>query len=71
MQTFQLKLKELREKNKKWNKEEFGNIFKEKQCLEQKMGALQQKIIAEGRSEERSREEGIVISQLEERRKQE
>jgi len=41
MQTFQLKLKELRGKIKKWNKEEFRDIFKEQQRLEQKMSELQ------------------------------
>lgn len=71
MQTFQLKLKELKGKIKKCNKEEFGNIIMEKQRLEKKMEEIQQKIITEGRNEERSREEGILISQLEEQRKQE
>lgn len=41
MQAFQLKLKELRGKIKKWNKEEFGDIFKEQQRLEHKMSELQ------------------------------
>jgi len=71
MHTFQLKLKELKGKIKKWNKEEFGNIFLEQQRLERKMEELQQKIITEGRSEEKRKEEGTLISQLEERRKQE
>lgn len=35
------------------------------------MEEIQQKIIREGRNEERSKEEGIIISQLEEWRKQE
>jgi len=34
MHTFQLKLKEIKESIKKWNKEEFGNIMEEKQKLE-------------------------------------
>ena len=71
MQTFQLKLKELKEKIKKWNREEFGKIFKDQQILDQKMITLQQEIISEGRSDERTREEGILISQIEEQRKQE
>ena len=70
MHTFQLKLKELKGKIKKWNKDEFGNIMEEKQKLEKEMEEIQQKIITEGRNEERSKEEGIIISQLEERRKQ-
>jgi len=32
MHTFQLKLKEMKSKLKKWNKEEFGNILEEKKC---------------------------------------
>lgn len=71
MHTFQLKLKELKGKIKKWNKEEFGNILEEKQKLEGEMETLQQRIIIEGRSEESSKEEGIIIGKLEERRKQE
>lgn len=38
----------------------------EKHRLEKKMEEIQQKIIIEGRNEERSKEEGILISQLEE-----
>eukprot|EP00253_Pinus_taeda_P024757 PITA_24757 len=71
MHTFQLKLKELKGKIKKWNKEEFGNILEEKQKLEGEMESLQQKIIIEGRTKERVREEGIILGKLEERRKQE
>lgn len=66
MHTFQLKLKELKGKIKKWNKEEFGNIMVEKQKLEGEMEMIQQKIIIEGRNEERSKEKGIIISKLEE-----
>eukprot|EP00253_Pinus_taeda_P017089 PITA_17089 len=71
MHTFQLKPKELKGKIKKWNKEEFGNILEEKQKLEGEMESLQQKIIIEGRTEESVREEGIILGNLEERRKQE
>ena len=69
MHTFQLKLKELKGRIKKWNKEEFGNIMEEKQKLEKDMEALRQQIIMEGRTEESSKEEGIIIGKLEERRK--
>jgi len=69
--TIQLKLKEIKGKIKKWNKEEFGNIMEEKQKLEKEMEDIQQRIILEGRDEERSKEEGRIINQLEERRKQE
>lgn len=71
MHTFQLKLKELKGKIKKWNKEEFGNIMEEKQKLEGEMETLQQKIIEEGRTDESIRQEGIILGKLEERRKQE
>eukprot|EP00253_Pinus_taeda_P003838 PITA_03838 len=71
MHTFQLKLKELKGRIKKWNKEEFGNIMEEKQKLEEEMEALQQRIINEGRTEESSQKEGIILGKLEERRKQE
>eukprot|EP00253_Pinus_taeda_P010380 PITA_10380 len=68
---FQLKLKELKGKIKKWNKEEFGNILEDKQKLEGEMADLQQKIILEGRTEESINREGVILGRLEERRKQE
>lgn len=71
MHTLQLKLKEMKTKIKKWNKEEFGNILEEKQRLEKAMEDIQQRIILEGRDDEKSEEEGRLISQLKERRKQE
>eukprot|EP00253_Pinus_taeda_P008881 PITA_08881 len=71
MHTFQLKLKEMKNKIKKWNKEEFGNIMEEKKRLEQRMEDLQQMDILEGIKEERTKEEGMILNQLEERRKQE
>eukprot|EP00253_Pinus_taeda_P028344 PITA_28344 len=70
MHTIQLKLKEIKGKIK-WNREEFGNIMEEKQKLEKEMENIQQEIILEGRDEEWSKEEGRIINQLEERRKQE
>jgi hypothetical protein len=45
--------------------------MEEKQKLEKEMEDIQQRIILEGRDEERSKEEGRIINQLEERRKQE
>eukprot|EP00253_Pinus_taeda_P015690 PITA_15690 len=71
MHTFQLKLKEIKGKIRKWNREEFGHIMEEKQKLEKEMEDIQQQIILEGRDEERSKEEGRIIKQLEERRNQE
>ena len=70
MHTFQLELKELKGKIKKWNKEEFGNIMEEKHKLEKEMEEIQHRIITEGRMKERCKE-GVIISQLEEQRKQE
>eukprot|EP00253_Pinus_taeda_P031484 PITA_31484 len=71
MHTFQLKLKEIKGKIRKWNREEFRHIMEEKQKLEKEMEDIQQQIILEGRDEERSKEAGRIIKQLEERRKQE
>eukprot|EP00253_Pinus_taeda_P024197 PITA_24197 len=68
---FQLKLKELKGRIKKWNKEEFGNIMEDKQKLEKEMESLQQKMIMEGRKEESISKEGAILGKLEERRKQE
>ena len=71
MRSFQQRLKEIKSKIKKWNKEEFGNIQQEQSKLQGRMESIQQKIILEGRSQALVEEEGIVITQLEERRKQE
>ena len=71
MQTFQMKLKDLKVNIKKCNKEEFGHILKDKHMLEQKMEQIQQEIINTRRSDELAKEEGILIGKLEERRKQE
>eukprot|EP00253_Pinus_taeda_P013029 PITA_13029 len=71
MRLFQLKLKELKEKIKSWNKQEFGNILEDKQKLEKEMESIQQKMILEGRTEESISKEGSILGQLEERRKQE
>eukprot|EP00253_Pinus_taeda_P014726 PITA_14726 len=71
MRLFQLKLKELKEKIKNWNKQEFGNILEDKQKLEKEMESIQQKMILEGRTEESISKEGSILGQLEERRKQE
>jgi len=63
--------KEIKSKIKKWNKEEFGNIQQEQGKLQVIMKRIQQQIILEGRSQALAEEEGRVITQLEERRKQE
>jgi hypothetical protein len=51
MFTFQEKVKHLKLCLKNWNKEEFGNIFKAKKELENKMDHIQQTIVLEGRTE--------------------
>ena len=67
MQTFQLKLKEIKQRIKKWNKEEFGNILKDLEELKNKIENVQLYIITEGRSKLIVEEEGRLIMQLEER----
>jgi len=52
MHTLQLRLKELKGKIKKWNKEEFGNIQKYQEKLQIDMKRIQHKIIEEGRTKE-------------------
>lgn len=66
MHTLQLRHKELKRKLKTWNKEEFGNIHKDKEQLQIAMKRIQQKIIEEGRTEELMQEEGGVLIRLEE-----
>eukprot|EP00253_Pinus_taeda_P017518 PITA_17518 len=71
METFQLKLKELKRKIKAWNKTYFGNIHWEKHCLEEAMQSLQQQIILEGQTEDHIVQEGEILNALEYRQKQE
>lgn len=70
MYQFQQRLKHIKKQIKIWNYTIFGNIFQEKKALEQSMAELQQKIILEGRTEEYARKEQILITQLDERGKQ-
>lgn len=44
MHTFQLKLKELKGKIRRWNKEEFGNIMEEKQNLKERWRLFNKKL---------------------------
>jgi hypothetical protein len=71
MHSFQLRLKQLKAEIKRWNTEEFGNIQQHQIRLQQKMTEIQQTIILHGRTEELAVEEGRIVSELEERRKQE
>ena len=69
--SFQKNLKALKSKIKKWNKEEFGNIFWEKRLLEIRLHEIQTIGINEGYSPALLEEERLVETQLEEREKQE
>eukprot|EP00253_Pinus_taeda_P028956 PITA_28956 len=71
MYQFQQRLKYIKKQMKIWNYTIFGNIFQEKKALEQSMVELQQKIILECRTEEYARQEQILITQLDERGRQE
>jgi len=71
MHTFQIRLKYIKGKIKKWNREEFVSIQKEKEKLQTRMEGIQQQIREGGRSEELVEEEGRVNNQIEERIKQE
>lgn len=61
MHTFQLKLKEIKSRIRKWNRDEFGHIMEDKQKLGKEMEDIQHQIILEGRDEERSKEEERII----------
>ena len=71
MWSFQQNLKALKSKIKKWNKEEFGNIFKEKNRLEICLQEIQSIGFNEGYSLALLEEERLVEKQLDEREKQE
>jgi hypothetical protein len=43
-------LKNLKQQIRKWNKEEFGNIFSSKSKLTEKMKQIQQEMITKGRT---------------------
>ena len=64
-------MKRLKTEIKKWNKEEFGNIFCEKRHLEICLHEIHTKGINEGYSQALIKEERIVEANLEEREKQE
>ena len=71
MYNFQKKLKGLKAKIKKWNKEEFGNIFCEKRCFEFHLQEIQTIETNEGYYMALKEEEMILEAKLEEREKQE
>jgi hypothetical protein len=67
----QKKLKHIKEKLKKWNKEVFGNIDQAKKLIEERMERLQEQCIQEGYTEERKKEENQLLQDWEARCKQE
>ena len=66
MYQFQKKLKGLEERLKKWNKEEFGNIFTEKKALESRLWEVQYKGMNEGYTPNLHKEEVDLNSKIEE-----
>lgn len=71
MHTFQLQLKHLKNEIKIWNKTHFGNIQTSMSNLQDRMKQVQQEIILQGRMTLLADQEGIILSELEERRKHE
>eukprot|EP00253_Pinus_taeda_P028248 PITA_28248 len=71
MARFQKKLKFLKGEIKRWNKNTFGNIFKEKDKILQDLKNIQQRLILEGRSEKLALKEQEMEGKLLERERQE
>eukprot|EP00253_Pinus_taeda_P034780 PITA_34780 len=71
MARFQKKLKLLKGEIKRWNKNTFGNIFKEKEKILQDLNNIQQRLILEGRTEELALKEQEMEGKLLEREQQE
>jgi hypothetical protein len=67
----QKKLKHIKEKLEKWNKEVFGNIDQAKKLIEERMERLQEQCIQEGYTEKRKKEENQLLQDLESRCKKE
>ena len=71
MYKFQQRLKHLKGKIKSWNKNSFGNIFEEKQRVEEKLQRLQEEVMHKGYTEEMKLEEEKLFADLNQREKQE
>jgi hypothetical protein len=71
MYIFQQKLKKFKQHLKDWNKTTFGNIFQEKQDLEQQMQNIQQEILTHGATKQLKEEETQIKQKLNERYVQE
>ena len=70
MYKFQQSMKGLKAKIKKWNKEEFGNIFLDKKMLEKRLQEIQTIGTNEGYTLEIKNKKLSLCSKLEERKKQ-
>ena len=64
MYQFQQKRKYLKGHIKKWNVESFGNIFQEKQRLDNKMKDIQQEIMARGYSDHLRDQEAALLHEI-------
>jgi hypothetical protein len=67
----QKKLKHIKEKLKKWNKEVFGSIDQDKKLIQKIMGRLKEKCIQEGYTKERKKKENQLLQDWEVRCKEE
>ena len=71
MYQFQQKIKLLKGHINKWNKESFGNIFQEKQSLENKIKLNQSQVMNNGYSEELRMQEKLLLQEFSHKEQQE
>ena len=71
MYKFQHNLKGLKERVKKWNKDEFGNIFVDKKILETRLQEIQTIGMNNGYTTNLQMEEFNICSKIEERKRKE
>ena len=71
MFTLQQRLKHIKSRLKDWNKKEFGNIFKAKREVEQKLQGINQIIITDGFTKERKTQVDSLQKEWEDRFMQE
>lgn len=71
MYTFQQKLKYIKERIKKWNKDSFSNIMEEKEKLEKRIEEIKTQAIREGYTKDKKGEEQALIHELMRREQQE
>ena len=64
MYIFQQKLKYIKERIKKWNKDSFGNIMEEKVRLEQWIEEIKTRATREGYTKDRKTEEQALIQEF-------